>query len=103
VYRYTQVAQGRPLPLAEKPSGKGVTADSLHDLLGKKQRFEDLRIFFANEVKSVGMNTVVRQYAALVAPGAAGALAHGVIHLGWAVDAQNADMIAEGILLHLSF
>jgi hypothetical protein len=85
-----------PLLPAERPSGKEVRADSLNELLGRKQRFKDLHDFFANEVRREGIKAVVQRYAPIVAPGAAGGLTHGIIHLGWAVDANNPDMIAEG-------
>jgi hypothetical protein len=94
--RYTTLIPNGPLLPAERPSGEEVKAESLDELLGQKQRFTDLHSFFSDEVRREGIKTVVQRYAPMIAPGAAGGLMHGIIHLGWAVDANNPDMVAEG-------
>lgn len=45
---------------------------------------------------------LVRKYVPDLLPGIGGALAHGTIHLGWAIDANNYWMILEG-LAYLNF
>ena len=52
-------------------------------LLGKKQSFSALCKFFCDKVQRLGMQAVLRRYAPKLLEGLAGALTHGVIHLGW--------------------
>lgn len=49
-------------------------------------------------------NTLVKSLAPEIihSPSLAGALTHGIIHLGWGIDAQSPWMIAEG-LAYLNF
>lgn len=95
--RYTKLTPyGLPLVSAHERSGEPLTRDTWRALLGKKERFPDLHDFFAAELERLGTAAFVREYAPQLVPGAAGALVHAVIHFGWAVDAGNACMIAEG-------
>uniref|UniRef100_A0A7R9YFR3 Uncharacterized protein n=1 Tax=Pinguiococcus pyrenoidosus TaxID=172671 RepID=A0A7R9YFR3_9STRA len=79
-------ARGEPLRPAE-----------WKQLLGKKQKYEELLQFFDDEEKQLGIEKTLQKYAPSVLPGSPGALTHGIIHLGWGLDANNRRMILEGL------
>eukprot|EP00465_Bigelowiella_longifila_P009157 CAMPEP_0185254096 /NCGR_PEP_ID=MMETSP1359-20130426/2731_1 /TAXON_ID=552665 /ORGANISM="Bigelowiella longifila, Strain CCMP242" /LENGTH=314 /DNA_ID=CAMNT_0027836727 /DNA_START=357 /DNA_END=1301 /DNA_ORIENTATION=- len=59
--------------------------------------FPDFMQFFGQEEKRLGMNILLQTYGPVVMQGSSGALLHGVIHLGWAIDACHRAMIIEGL------
>lgn len=71
------------------------------ELRGKKQEWTSMVNFLQRELQSTKFNgdiqKLVAHYAPPILPGLAGALTHGIIHLGWAVDANNPWMILEGL------
>ena len=71
---------------------------------GKKYNWQRQVAFMNQELQRYNndMNALVKEYAPSLLPGVAGALTHGIIHLGWAIDAQSPWMITEG-LAYLNF
>jgi hypothetical protein len=75
------------------------------DLKGRKKMWQEQVAFMDSQLhKSFNGNTdnLVRKYAPPLLSGIAGALTHGIIHLGWAIDAESPWMICEG-LAYLNF
>lgn len=79
-----------------------ITRDDLSAHLGRREDFEALRNFFAAEVRAHGVPDTLARFIPTLAPGFVGALLHGTIHLGWALDADEPDMVIEG-LAYLAF
>lgn len=74
-------------------------------LRGKKEKWQAMCVFLQQELNGpCGGDTdeLVRLYAPSVLSGMAGALTHGIIHLGWALEAKSSWMIVEG-LAYLNF
>jgi hypothetical protein len=75
-------------------------------LRGKKQKWQELAMYLKKELDERfdgDTNQLIRTYATSdLLCGLAGALTHGIIHAGWAVDAQSPWMICEG-LAYLNF
>jgi len=67
--------------------------------LGRKRYgdFAALCSFFNEEYDRLGGDGVIQQYAPSLLPGLVGALTHGIIHLGWALDARSRWMTVEGL------
>lgn len=85
----------------DDPKAEPIT--SWTKLLGKRERFAGLCSFFEAEAALLGgALEVVRAYASELLPGMPGALTHGIIHLGWAIDAGSRPMTIEG-LAYLTF
>lgn len=75
------------------------------DLLGKKVKWQEQTLFMHQELVSRfdhNIDLLVQEYAPDVVSSVAGGLTHGIIHLGWAIDAQNEWMVCEG-LAYMSF
>lgn len=97
---------------AETPYGFGLepargartrlTADDWLAYRGQRDDFEALRAFFAAEERRLGLEETLARHLPALSPGFAGGLLHGTIHLGWALDANNVEMVAEG-LAYLAF
>lgn len=85
-----------------RPSAVTLSEASWRELLGKHEEFEALRRFFQGRVRTLGLEETLRRYVPDLIPGLVGALLHGAIHLGWALDAGHEGMIVEG-LAYLSF
>jgi hypothetical protein len=81
---------------AAMPAGQKVTETTWEDQLGKKKDFSALYDFFDEQERKKGLEGVVKSYAPLLLPGTAAALMHGIIHLGWGLDAGNRCMVIEG-------
>jgi Questin oxidase-like len=72
-------------------------------LRGKKQKWQEMCVYLDRELQQKGdIKTLVRKYAPDLLAGMAGALTHGIIHLGWGLDASNDWMTTEG-LAYLNF
>jgi hypothetical protein len=71
---------------------------------GQKSNWQEQVAFMQQELKALDQNTdqLVQKYAPDLLSGIAGALTHGIIHLGWAIDARSPWMICEG-LAYLNF
>ena len=72
---------------------------------GQKIHWQQQVAFLNNELKekySQDTDQLVKEYGPSLLHGAAGALTHGIIHLGWAIDAESPWMITEG-LAYLNF
>uniref|UniRef100_A0A7S4HL89 Uncharacterized protein n=1 Tax=Odontella aurita TaxID=265563 RepID=A0A7S4HL89_9STRA len=70
------------------------------EIRGKKEKWQEMCIFLQNELRDRfggDEDELVRAYAPALLPGMAGALTHGIIHLGWAVDAKSEWMTVEGL------
>ena len=82
------------------------TRDEWNTLRGKKEKFWNMCKFLEAELTNTGsVERLVQKYAPDNLPGLAGALTHGIIHLGWALDAydlKNPWMVIEG-LAYLNF
>lgn len=81
---------------AARTAGQKVTEATWEDQLGKKKDFSALFNFFDEQEREKGLEGVVQAYAPLLLPGATAALMHGIIHLGWGLDAGSRCMIIEG-------
>lgn len=81
------------------------TVKEWQDLRGKKQNWQEMCVFMQNELdQKFDGNTdrLVKEYAPSLIDGIAGALTHGIIHLGWGIDALSPWMTIEG-LAYLNF
>lgn len=86
---------------------KPVTEAEFMNLRGKKEKWQEQCVFLQNELENQLDGDVDRliqkyMYVPSIFPGMAGALTHGIIHLGWAIDSENTWMIIEG-LAYLNF
>lgn len=80
-----------------RPATVTITAASWESELGARRDFEALRQYFAARVQAVGLERVLADHMPRLMLGCAGALLHGTIHLGWALDAGHHAMIVEGL------
>ena len=71
---------------------------------GKKVGWQEQVMYMNKELEKLDGNTnkLVQSFAPDVLGGLAGALTHGIIHLGWGIDAESPWMITEG-LAYLNF
>ncbi|CAM9094515.1 unnamed protein product [Chrysoparadoxa australica] len=76
---------------------KTYTPNDWQEALGKKVDFPALCAFFDQQEREIGTTGLMQLYAPVLLEGLAGALTHGVIHLGWALDACNRHMTVEGL------
>jgi len=75
------------------------------ELRGKKEKWQEMCVFLDQEKQTRfhgDSNLLVKEYAPDLLGGIAGALTHGIIHLGWGIDAENEWMVTEG-LAYLNF
>ncbi|KAL7568746.1 hypothetical protein ACA910_021739 [Epithemia clementina (nom. ined.)] len=89
----------------EWDSVEPATLDEWNAWRGKKINWQNQVVFMSQQLKEKydnDTNSLVKAFAPSLVSGAAGALTHGIIHLGWAIDAQSPWMIAEG-LAYLNF
>ncbi len=66
-------------------------------LLGKHEGYNELFQYYESCVKQVGIEKAVRSNIALLAKGMAGSALHGMIHLGYAVNAKHTTLVSEGL------
>jgi len=80
------------------------TSEQWEEWRGRKIHWQEQVKFMNEELKKYDRNTdkLVQKYFPDLLPGVAGALTHGIIHLGWAIDAGSPWMITEG-LAYLNF
>jgi hypothetical protein len=82
---------------------KPCTTKEWTQLRGKKENWPGMCFFLENELLEScdqDVNKLVKIYAPDLLSGLSGALTHGIIHLGWALDAvdsENPWMVIEGI------
>jgi hypothetical protein len=86
-----------------------LTAEEWNHVRGKKVQWQEMVQFLKNlqdgdnnDNDLSSSHDLVRKFAPDLLNGIAGALTHGIIHLGWAIDAENPWMIKEG-LAYLNF
>jgi hypothetical protein len=75
------------------------------ELKGQKKKWQEQVAFMDKELNEKfdgNTDKLIRKYAPPLLSGLAGALTHGIIHLGWAIDAGSTWMICEG-LAYLNF
>ncbi|EQB99034.1 questin oxidase family protein [Photorhabdus temperata] len=65
--------------------------------LGKRTSYSSYCDYFEEEIKNKGIEQVLQEYMPTLLSGWAGALTHGTIHLGWALDIDHPWMIIEGL------
>ena len=65
--------------------------------IGKRTSWSAWCVFFDHKVDELGLDEVLRRYLPVLLGGWAGALMHGTIHLGWALDIGSRRMTVEGI------
>ncbi|KAL3927348.1 MAG: hypothetical protein SGPRY_002865, partial [Prymnesium sp.] len=88
---------GYPLEKARVYAGPALTRETWTSAIGVKECFPPLHNFFTSEMNRLNSpEKLVQAYATELLPGMPGALTHGIIHLGWAIDAGSAEMTAEG-------
>lgn len=80
-----------------RPSALTIDADNWRHHLGARTGYSDYCDFFDAEERRLGMDAVLKRYLPELIPGWPGALAHGAIHLGWALDAGHRWMTIEGL------
>ncbi len=85
-----------------KQSGIKLTEANWRDFLGKHEQFTSLCRFFEERVETLGLEQTINVYVPELLPGCVGALLHGTIHLGWALDSGHKGMTIEG-LAYLAF
>jgi hypothetical protein len=84
---------------------KPATNEDWKTLRGKKEHFQELCVYLDEQRKDHhdgDVQSLVRDYAPDLLGGIAGALTHGIIHLGWGLDAKSNWMTVEG-LAYLNF
>jgi len=81
----------------QRLSEQTITQDNWQAYFGKHSNFTSYCHFFDQEEKRLGMQRLLGEYLPSLLPGCAGALMHGTIHLGWALDSGNRWMIIEGL------
>jgi hypothetical protein len=86
-----------------------LTAEEWNHVRGKKVQWQEMVQFLQNLEDDDDNGTLissshdlVQNFAPDLLNGIGGALTHGIIHLGWAIDAENPWMIKEG-LAYLNF
>ena len=86
------------------PSLRATTKEEWITNRGKKVQWQEMVKFLEQQqvTSNLDIDTLVKMYAPDLLPGSAGALTHGIIHLGWAIDAGNPWMTLEG-LAYLNF
>ena len=86
------------------PSLHATTKEEWSNNRGKKVQWQEMVKFLEQEqeTSNLDIDALVKLYAPDLLPGSAGALTHGIIHLGWAIDAGNPWMTLEG-LAYLNF
>ena len=85
-----------------KQSDIQLTEENWRDFLGKHEQFTSLCRFFEERVETLGLEQTLKVYVPELLRGCVGALLHGTIHLGWALDAGHRGMTIEG-LAYLAF
>jgi hypothetical protein len=80
-----------------RPSERTITQDNWQVYFGKHCNFTSYCQFFELKEKELGMKRMLEEYVPSLLPGCVGALMHGTIHLGWALDSGNRWMIIEGL------
>lgn len=90
------------IPLERVDTSSKVTPCSKQEFFenkGKKKDWRRMCAFLQKELDetSIPMSQLVKIYAPDLLDGIAGALTHGIIHLGWALDAENQWMVIEGL------
>ncbi|KAG2779558.1 hypothetical protein PC129_g4543 [Phytophthora cactorum] len=78
------------------------TIDILSDeeaqaLLGKREQYDALLAYYAQDVKKLGVDGAVREHLPNLFNGLAGALLHGIIQLGYAYHIGGDRLVAEGL------
>jgi hypothetical protein len=84
IERYRERMQLRPA------AGEPIGGDVWRDVLGRRERFSDWALLFANELEDAPWPAVVDRWVERLAPGFCAAATHGVIRLGHAVRAIGA-------------
>lgn len=105
LFRYTALTPyGYHLESARSEEDPLAQAD-YEKLLGSKERYPDLLRFFNGQVEEHGMDAVLAEFMPRLIQGAAGALTHGIIHLGWGLDGESRWMATEGTFFpyHVAF
>ncbi|CEG40074.1 proteasome subunit beta type [Plasmopara halstedii] len=78
--------------------------DQIQMLLGKRQNYDALLAYYAQDVKKFGVDGAVRKHLPHLYSGLAGALMHGIIQLGYAYHIGGDRLVAEGLAyLHYSY
>ena len=78
-------------------SEQTITQDNWRSYFGKHCSFTSYCEFFDEREKQLGMQRMLEEYVPSLLPGCVGALLHGTIHLGWALDSGHRWMIIEGL------
>lgn len=84
---------------------KPISKDEWALLRGKKEKWQETCVFLEKEKQdrfNGDTDLLVKEFAPDLLGGMAGALTHGIIHLGWGIDAHNDWMTTEG-LAYLNF
>lgn len=85
------------LESAPSPTAK-VTFGNLHSFRGVRQNFAGLCNFFEEQERGLGgIEELVAGHCPRLMVGCAGALMHGIIHLGWAIAVGHRWMAIEGV------
>jgi hypothetical protein len=101
--QYTTVAH--PLHKVEWTHVKPISKENWVDCRGKKIAWQQQVAFMHGELRDRfdgNVQLLVQEYAPDLFSGLAGALTHGIVHLGWALDADSPWMVCEG-LAYLNF
>ncbi len=74
-----------------------ITEANWKNYLGKRTSFWSYCDFYQCQVQQKGLKAVLQEFLPQLLPGWVGALTHGAIHMGWALDAANEWMCIEGL------
>lgn len=82
---------------AANPSNLIVNDENWRGMYGKHENFASMVRFLLSRADDIGVDGVIQQYVPDLLAGCVGSLLHGMIHLGWAIHAENDAMIMEGV------
>ncbi|KAJ1928643.1 hypothetical protein IWQ60_001848 [Tieghemiomyces parasiticus] len=74
-----------------------ITRDNLMDHLGQRETYGAYLRFFDHEISERGMESVFQTYYPLLLAGMYGGLTHPMIHIGYAIEFHNDQLLSEGL------
>lgn len=79
-------------------------SEDVSDLMGTRQSFHEILVYYDNLAKSEGVDSVVRDFYPSLGTGFVTGLLHGLIHLGYGCSVKSQEMMIEGLAyLHYAY
>ena len=89
---------GGPEPALIPDPTVTIDADSWFNYVnGERRNYAELLSFVRTQMRRRGRKETMRMFIPPLLPGLAGAALHPLIHIGWALEADHDDMLAEGV------